>query len=248
MLFSANTQLSLRAHKKYVISTVESLLPPSFGCTVLAMEVSCNLPLCAPLETCVVLVKDGEGKVTFKIMKPMKDVTLDDVRGRMPRGLGGDYDPVKDLEDIWNLAEARVAGMPGDAERREALEWIGGKVEEYRREVGGGEGGEKGSGGGEKGLGGEKNKNNGNFVIKRSGGKVVGIVGGEGRGADGGVAATSKGGADGGMAFSANKSKERSKIESMMKGAGNGGSNMPPTSEEREVRKGRDGGRKGERW
>ena len=81
MLFSANTQLNLRASKRRIQTWVTALLSaysPSLNSSysVMCMEVTCNKPMCAPLETVILFVpmEKGEKKVTVKILRPMAEV------------------------------------------------------------------------------------------------------------------------------------------------------------------------------
>jgi hypothetical protein len=99
-MFSANENILLRQHKRRIVEYVESTLSREIldsGTSVMAMQVSCKTPGCSPLETVVVVVfprpygsvvdvASAEGEGTFKttILKPMVDVTKDDVLDALP--------------------------------------------------------------------------------------------------------------------------------------------------------------------
>jgi hypothetical protein len=100
-MFSANENILLRQHKRRIVEYVESTLSKDIldaGTSVMAMQVSCKTPGCSPLETVVVVVfprpcgavevdaASAQGEGTFKttILKPMVDVTKDDVLDALP--------------------------------------------------------------------------------------------------------------------------------------------------------------------
>lgn len=99
-MFSANENLLLRQHKKRVVEYVESCIPEEaldMGTMVMAMQVSCKAPGCVPLETAIVIVfpKLGEelvpglpescgGNYKTKVLKPMAEVTKEDILEALP--------------------------------------------------------------------------------------------------------------------------------------------------------------------
>ena len=126
-MFSANSQLTLRKKKREVIGWVDSHLPSvavDGGVTVLAMEVQCKAIGCVPIETVIVIVFPSDnswneggvideelassGKYQTKILKPMLEVTEEDVTASLPPSLGGTFDPVNECVDVRDLALARI--------------------------------------------------------------------------------------------------------------------------------------------
>mmetsp|Transcript_18438 Transcript_18438/g.26008 ORF Transcript_18438/g.26008 Transcript_18438/m.26008 type:complete len:362 (-) Transcript_18438:25-1110(-) len=100
-MFSANENLMLRQFKRRIIGYVEECIPEDaldMGTTVMVMQVSCKAPGCVPLETliCVVFPKVDEqlipnlkesangGTFKTKVLKPMSDVTQEDVLEALP--------------------------------------------------------------------------------------------------------------------------------------------------------------------
>ena len=102
-MFSANENIALRQHKKRVVDYVESCIPEEaldMGTMVMAMQVSCKAPGCVPLETAIVIVfpKLGEevipglpesqgGNYKTKVLKPMSEVTKDDILSFCQKGV-----------------------------------------------------------------------------------------------------------------------------------------------------------------
>ena len=99
-MFSANENIALRQYKKRVVDYVESCLPEDaldLGTMVMAMQVSCKAPGCVPLETAIVIVfpkidqelvpglpESRGGNYKTKVLKPMAEVTQDDVLEALP--------------------------------------------------------------------------------------------------------------------------------------------------------------------
>jgi hypothetical protein len=105
-MFSANENILLRQHKKRIVEQVESTIPEDaldMGSTVMVMQVSCKAPGCVPLETAIIIVfpasaeelipglpeSKGGGSYKTKILKPMSDVTKDDVLEALPPAFEG---------------------------------------------------------------------------------------------------------------------------------------------------------------
>lgn len=100
-MFSANENLMLRKHKRRIVDRIEQTMPEEaldMGTMVMVMEVSCKDPGCVPLETAIIIVfpkcgdeelvpglpeSKGESYKT-KILKPMADVTDDDILDNLP--------------------------------------------------------------------------------------------------------------------------------------------------------------------
>lgn len=99
-MFSANENIRLRQFKRQVVGYVESTIPESvldLGVNVMAMEIACQAPGCVPLETNIVIVfptsskellpglsESAGGNYKTKILKPLSQVTLDDVLDVLP--------------------------------------------------------------------------------------------------------------------------------------------------------------------
>lgn len=90
----------MRKYKQKVVEYVESCIPEEaldMGTTVMAMQVSCKAPGCVPLETAIVIVfpkldeelipglsESRGGNYKTKVLKPMAEVTQDDVLEALP--------------------------------------------------------------------------------------------------------------------------------------------------------------------
>lgn len=104
IMFSANENLMLRQHKRRIVEQVEATMPEEaldMGTTVMVMQVSCKAPGCVPLETAIIVVfpasssmelipglpesqSSSGGNYKTKILKPMAEVTNDDVLDALP--------------------------------------------------------------------------------------------------------------------------------------------------------------------
>jgi hypothetical protein len=106
-MFSANENLLLRQHKRRVVSLVEACIPAEALdlVNVMVMQVACTDVGCVPLETVMILVFDKipdktepehyqavlpplaesrGGSYKTKILKPLAEVTADDVTLALP--------------------------------------------------------------------------------------------------------------------------------------------------------------------
>jgi hypothetical protein len=105
-MFSANENLMLRQHKRRIVEQVEATIPEDaldMGTTVMVMQVSCKDPGCVPLETAIIIVfpvsaeeliphlpeSQNGGSYKTKILKPMADVTQEDVLEALPPAFEG---------------------------------------------------------------------------------------------------------------------------------------------------------------
>ncbi|KAL7574393.1 hypothetical protein ACA910_008489 [Epithemia clementina (nom. ined.)] len=106
-MFSANENFQLRQHKRRIVQQVEACLPDRFLCdgetNVMVMQVACQALGCVPLETAILILFPTEFSVLeqlpddvvedhsfkTKILKPMAEVTDDDVKQALPVSLGG---------------------------------------------------------------------------------------------------------------------------------------------------------------
>jgi hypothetical protein len=100
-MFSANENLVLRQHKRRIVNRIEQCIPKEaidLGTSVMVMQVSCKAPGCVPLETAIIIIfpksstelvpglpesRNG-GSYKTKILKPMADVTEDDILDSLP--------------------------------------------------------------------------------------------------------------------------------------------------------------------
>jgi hypothetical protein len=100
-MFSANENLVLRQHKRRIVTRIEQCIPEAaldMGTNVMVMQMSCKAPGCVPLETAVIIIfpksstelipglpeSQNGGSYKTKILKPMADVTEEDVLEALP--------------------------------------------------------------------------------------------------------------------------------------------------------------------
>jgi len=105
-MFSANENLQLRQAKKQVVKLVEETISEEaldLGTNVMVMQVSCRQPGCVPIETAIVVVfpksntelvpglpeSANGGSYKTKILKPLADVTKEDVLDALPPAFEG---------------------------------------------------------------------------------------------------------------------------------------------------------------
>lgn len=104
-MFSANEFIQLRTYKRQVVEYVESTIPEEtleLGVNVMAMQVSCKAPGCVPLETSIVIIfpkskvellkglpESAGGSYKTKVLKPMAEVTKEDVLEALPPAFTG---------------------------------------------------------------------------------------------------------------------------------------------------------------
>jgi len=96
----------LRQHKRRIVDRIEKTMPEEaldMGTTVMVMQVSCKDPGCVPLETAIIIVfpKCGDqelvpglpesvgGSYKTKILKPMANVTDEDILDNLPPAFEG---------------------------------------------------------------------------------------------------------------------------------------------------------------
>lgn len=139
-MFSANENIVLRQHKRRIIQHVEGCLPEDVldaGTMVMVMEVSCRAPGCVPLETmiCVVfpkvtkellpgLAESKGGQYKTKVLKPMSEVTQEDVLEALPPEFPGGLRSTEKLclqaRDVM-LAQITQLMGEGDLEGRRLM-------------------------------------------------------------------------------------------------------------------------------
>lgn len=130
-MFSANENIQLRKHKRTVVSYVESTIPEDIldlGVNVMAMQVSCKAPGCVPLETAIVIIfpksetellgdlpQSAGGSYKTKILKPMADVTKDDVLEALPPSfIGGKRSMEKLCLQARDIMLGQITQLFGD--------------------------------------------------------------------------------------------------------------------------------------
>jgi hypothetical protein len=115
-MFSANENILQRQHKKRVVEYVESTIPENvldLGVNVMAMQVNCTAPGCVPIETAVIIIfpklNDKKellpglpesaigGSYKTKILKPLAEVTKEDVLDALPPAFMGGTKSIEKL-------------------------------------------------------------------------------------------------------------------------------------------------------
>lgn len=67
---------------------VQNAVPEDDGILVMVNELECNEPGCAPIETVVTLLYTGSSR-SYKIFKPVREVTLEEAIEGLKETLGG---------------------------------------------------------------------------------------------------------------------------------------------------------------
>jgi hypothetical protein len=104
-MFSANENIQLRQQKRVVVGFVEATIPDDvldLGVNVMVMQVSCKAPGCVPVETAIIVVfpssakelleglpESAGGSYKTKVLKPLSEVTRDDVLEALPEQFKG---------------------------------------------------------------------------------------------------------------------------------------------------------------
>lgn len=120
-MFSANENILLRQHKKRVVDYVESTIPEQaldLGINVMAMQVTCTTPGCVPIETAIIVIfpklnnnnnnnakellpglpeSATGGSYKTKILKPLAEVTKEDVLDALPPAFMGGTKSIEKL-------------------------------------------------------------------------------------------------------------------------------------------------------
>lgn len=143
-MFSANENLMLRQHKRRIVDRVEKSMPEEaldMGTTVMVMQVSCKAPGCVPLETAIIIIfpkattelvpglpeSNNGGSYKTKILKPMADVTEDDILDALPPAFQGGTRTMEKLciyaRDVMIAQITQLFGEDDDetAKDREAM-------------------------------------------------------------------------------------------------------------------------------
>lgn len=153
-MFSANENLQLRQAKKRVVSWIEELIPEDAldtGINVMVMQVSCKTPGCVPLETAIIIVfpkTDEEllpglpesqgGSYKTKILKPLSQVTQEDVLEALPPAFPGGKRSMERLclnaRDVMLVQITQLFGDDPDSDvegRRLMAEYLKQSLQDY---------------------------------------------------------------------------------------------------------------------
>lgn len=153
-MFSANENLMLRQEKRRIVNAIEAAMPEDaldFGTTVMVMQVSCKAPGCVPLETAIIIVfpKSSEelvpglpesgsgGSYKTKILKPMAEVTSDDILDALPPAFKGGRRTMEKLcmyaRDVMLAQITQLFGEEQDSEsdRRAMAEYLKSCLDDY---------------------------------------------------------------------------------------------------------------------
>jgi hypothetical protein len=154
-MFSANENLMLRQHKRRIVEHIEKTIPEEaldFGTTVMVMQVSCKAPGCVPLETAIIIVfpnsstelipglpeSQNGGSYKTKILKPMADVTQDDVLEALPPAFEGGLRTMQNLclyaRDVMLAQITQLFGEEDDhtvSDRQAMAEYLQGCLQDY---------------------------------------------------------------------------------------------------------------------
>jgi len=153
-MFSANENLMLRQEKRRIVNEIESTMPEEaldYGTTVMVMQVSCKAPGCVPLETAIIIVfpkspidlvpglpeSCNGGSYKTKILKPMVEVTSDDILDALPPSFKGGRKSMERLclyvRDIMLAQITQLFGEDQDshADRLSMAEYLKGCLEDY---------------------------------------------------------------------------------------------------------------------
>jgi hypothetical protein len=130
-MFSANENIQLRQYKKRIVEHVEACIPEDvldLGVNVMVMQVTCKAPGCVPLETAIIVVfppsttpllpgleESAGGSYKTKILKPMAQVTQQDVLESLPPSfIGGLRSPEKLALATRDVMLAQITQLFGD--------------------------------------------------------------------------------------------------------------------------------------
>ena len=153
-MFSANENLLLRQEKRRIVNEIEATMTEEaldFGTTVMVMQVSCKARGCVPLETAIIIVfpkssielvpglpeSCNGGSYKTKILKPMVEVTSDDILDALPPAFKGGR---KTMERLCLYARdvmlAQITQLFGEEEesasdRLSMAEYLKGCLEDY---------------------------------------------------------------------------------------------------------------------
>lgn len=150
-MFSANENLLLRKHKRKIVDFVEACIPEDvldLGTNVMVMQVSCKAPGCVPLETAVIIVfpkstreliiglpESQGGSFKTKILKPMSEVTKEDVLEALPPEFpGGLRSMTKLCLAARDVALAQITQLFGDDDlegRKLMAEYLQQSLQQY---------------------------------------------------------------------------------------------------------------------
>lgn len=130
-MFSANENIQLRQFKKRIVENVEACIPEDvleLGVNVMVMQVTCKAPGCVPLETAIIIVfpssttqllpgleESAGGSYKTKVLKPMAQVTKQDVLEALPPAfVGGLRSPEKLALATRDVMLAQITQLFGE--------------------------------------------------------------------------------------------------------------------------------------
>lgn len=146
--------LQLRNHERRVVEYVESVLLDS-SVQIMAMQVQCTAPDCVPIETVVLILfprdneesgkklidsqaeltesKDGSS-IQFKILKPISEVTKEDVETSLPFSLRSDSLAATGLHirnDLFTQLEKRFPSEEDPQSRQWMVQFLQESLQQY---------------------------------------------------------------------------------------------------------------------
>ncbi len=141
-MFSANENLMLRQYKRRIVQEIEATMPDEaldLGTTVMVMQVSCKAVGCVPLETAIIIIfpnsetelvpglpesRNG-GSYKTKVLKPMADVTNEDILEALPPAFKGGQRTMENLclyaRDVMLAQITQLFGEDGSVSDRSAM-------------------------------------------------------------------------------------------------------------------------------
>ena len=154
-MFSANENLVLRQHKRRIVQDIESTMPEEaldLGTTVMVMQVSCKAVGCVPLETAIIIIFPASekelvpglpesrhgGSYKTKVLKPMAEVTKEDILEALPPAFEGGKRTMEKLclyaRDVMLAQITQLVGDDGPiVDRRAMAEYLQLCLQEYIR-------------------------------------------------------------------------------------------------------------------
>lgn len=154
-MFSANENLMLRQHKRRIVQDIESTMPEEaldLGTNVMVMQVSCKAVGCVPLETAIIIIFPASetelmpglpesrhgGSYKTKILKPMAEVTKEDILDALPPAFKGGKRTMEKLclyaRDVMLAQITQLFGDDGPvSDRRAMAEYLQLCLDDYLR-------------------------------------------------------------------------------------------------------------------
>ena len=150
-MFSANENLQLRQHKRRIVGFIEECIPEDAldqGVSVMVMQVSCKAPGCVPLETAIVIIfpacdeellpglpESRGGNFKTKVLKPMSQVTQQDVLESLPPEFPGGLRSVEKLciqaRDVMLAQITQLFGEEDEEGRKLMAQYLQQSLQDY---------------------------------------------------------------------------------------------------------------------